>query len=85
MLTAKKQNIFTHVEFADWCGSYWSEWRRGLDLFDSTDEQTIAVVDSIFKYYLENKINIFEKVKIKEWNQMLNGNDSRNKSLSCRI
>lgn len=24
----KDENIFTHVEFANWCGGYRSEWRR---------------------------------------------------------
>ncbi|WP_091236703.1 hypothetical protein [Fontibacillus panacisegetis] len=70
----KNENVFTHVEFAEWCGSYWSEWRREQELYESTDKQTINVVDSIYYYFLKYKIDRFEKVKIKEWIQMLSGN-----------
>lgn len=67
----KNVNIFSHVEFANWCGKYWSNWRRYSDLYYSTDEETINVVDNVYGYYLENKIEEFEEVKIIEWINML--------------
>jgi len=73
----KNQNVFTHVEFVNWCGQFWSKWRSDEnDMFNKTDEKTINTVFAIIDFYIDKKLDHFDSDKIKSWLDSLNSSYS---------
>ncbi|MFD1130773.1 hypothetical protein [Paenibacillus sp. PDC88] len=69
----RKENQFTHLEFANWCHSFWSNWRSDNDdLFNRTDEDTINVVVDIYEVYQNTGAEKFKDSQFKVWMLELN-------------